>query len=97
LCLQERNCPELIWLLLTYDNVEEAAQLALNLIDNIIATGFDDRHPVYFPHCHIQNLIQILSDQRQEKDEWKRLHSRLVNKLRAYEDLALSESRLVVA
>ena len=93
--MQKRNCPELIWLLLSYDQIEEATELALDMIDHLTTAGFDERQPVYFPHCHVQNLLQILSDQRLENEEWKRLHSRLSNKMRAFEDMSLQESRLL--
>lgn len=83
--------------MLTYDNIEDAATITLDMIDNVIATGLDDQIPVYFPHSHVQNLLHILYDQRQENEERKRLHSRLSNKLRAFEDLSLQESRLLVA
>lgn len=84
-------------MLLTYDKIEEATIITLDMMDNLIATGLDDQTPVYFPHSHVQNLLQILYDQRQEKEEWQRLHSRLSNKLRTFEDLSLRESRLLVA
>lgn len=70
---QSRNCPQFLWLLMSYNYVEEASILALEYLDAILGRGteyFDIANsltptsgPVYIPHNHIQNLLKILSEE----------------------------------
>ena len=70
---QKRNCPQYLWLLMSYNYIEEASILALEYLDAILGKGteyFDllrsltpTSGPVYIPHNHFQNLLKILSEE----------------------------------
>lgn len=71
---QSRNCPEYLWLLMSYNYIEEASILALEYLDAILGHGteyFDIQRslaptpvPIYIPHNHFQNLLKILSEDK---------------------------------
>lgn len=74
---QARNCPQYLWLLMSYNYVEEATTLAVEYLDAILGRGteyFDVQDtltptsgPVYIPHNHLQNLLKILSEEENSR------------------------------
>jgi hypothetical protein len=105
LSYQKRNCPELLWLLMSYSYIEEASNIALDYIDAYLTQGddFDIKVPlypnspaVYIPHNHMQNLLLLLEEDRKSNPEFGKLHEKLRRKLKTFEDAAKQESQIIL-
>ncbi|KAI1280596.1 Nuclear pore complex protein [Halotydeus destructor] len=104
---QKRNCPELLWLLMTYNFIEDSVSLALDYVDAFLNKGYEEfdikvplfpnSPPVYFPHNHMQNLLSILEDEQGENPSFAELNQSLQGKLKTYEEIAIQESRNMLA
>ena len=103
---QKRNCQELIWLLASYNFIEDATNLALDLIDAILGKGsdlfnldvtlatYEEHKPIYVPHNQVQNLLSILQTSKGNNSDMENLHNLLDQKMRTLEDILLSESKI---
>lgn len=103
---QKRNCQELIWLLASYNFIEDATNLALDLIDAILGKGsdlfnldvtlttYEEYSPIYVPHNQVQNLLSILQTSKSTNSDLENLYNSLNQKMRTLEDILLRESKI---
>lgn len=104
--MQKRNCCELIWLLTSYNYIETATNVTVDLIDAILGRGSDlfnlsvtintyqQFNPIYVPHNQIQNLLCILNNGKRNDSEMQSLHTLLLQKVHLLQNTLVNESAI---
>jgi hypothetical protein len=86
---------------MTYNCIEEAADLALEMIDNLLERRAEvianPLQPLFLPHSHILNLIQILEEEKKNNDHLSQVQMNLRGRLRSFEDMTHQESSGFIA
>ncbi|XP_053207149.1 nuclear pore complex protein Nup160-like [Panonychus citri] len=100
LSYQKRNSPELLFILMSYDYIEDAYNFSLELIDGYLGQGteyFDIQAPVmgskqivYFPHQHIKCLLKILDTEKEDSKDYEEFSKQLREKWNKYKELIQS-------
>lgn len=104
--MQKRNCPELIYLLTSYNYIDAATNVTVDLIDAILGRGSDlfnltvtlntyqQLNPIYIPHNQIHNLLCLLDDAKKNDTEMNSLHSLLNQKVQLLQNTLANESNI---
>lgn len=83
-------------LLMTYNCIEEAAELALEMMDKLLERRAElisnPMQPLYMPHNHILNLLQILEEDKKENEQLSQVQLNIRRRLRSFEDMTNQES-----
>ncbi|XP_067136973.1 nuclear pore complex protein Nup160 [Centruroides vittatus] len=94
LSYQRRNCPELLWLYISCDMLEDATQLAIEYIDAVRGIGKEYfglksalhgmKPPVWLPYTLLDMLLNSL-EENQEDEVYNELCQKLKDKLCEYQ------------
>ena len=86
--------------MMSYNCIEEASELALEMIDNLLERraemASNPMQPLYMPHSHVLNLLQLLEEDKKENSHLGQLQLKIRQRLRSFEDMTRLESENIV-